>query len=287
MSGVGPLIRNISDTALWVAVYRARETDRPDAVFRDPFARRLAGERGEQIARSMPFSDRMSWAWAARTYLFDSFVSEQVQQGIDLVVNLAAGLDARPYRMTLPASLRWIEVDLPDILSYKEEILRDEKPVCSLERVALDLSDRTARQRVLEKLCEGASKALVITEGLILYLSAEEVGAMAQDLAGVPALHRWVLELASPGLLRMVQKSVNPQLGGSGASVKFGPEEGPLFFERYGWTPADVRSLLKTGARLKRLPFQFRLMALLPESKGKQGSRPWQAICLLKKQPAG
>lgn len=284
MSGTGPLIRNISDTALWVAVYRARETDRTDAVFRDPFARRLAGERGEQIAQSVSFGDEVAWTWAARTYLFDSFISEQVQQGIDLVVNLAAGLDARPYRMALPASLRWIEVDLPDILSYKEEILRDEKPVCSLERVALDLSDRTRRWPVLEKLCEGARKALVITEGLILYLSAEEVGALAQDLAAVPAFHRWVLDLVSPGLLRLAEKAVSPQLRESGASMKFGPAEGPLFFERYGWTPVDVRSLLKTGARLKRLPFRFRLMAFLPESQGKQGARPWQAICLLKKR---
>lgn len=49
-----PSIRHISDTALWAAVYRARETDRKDALFRDPFARRLAGERGEQIARANP-----------------------------------------------------------------------------------------------------------------------------------------------------------------------------------------------------------------------------------------
>ncbi|PYL21082.1 MAG: SAM-dependent methyltransferase, partial [Verrucomicrobia bacterium] len=45
----------MSDTARWVAVYRARETQRTDAVFRDPFARQLAGERGEQIAASMSF----------------------------------------------------------------------------------------------------------------------------------------------------------------------------------------------------------------------------------------
>jgi len=209
-------------------------------------------------------------------------IKEQIQQGVDLVVNLAAGLDARPYRMELPASLRWIEVDLPDILSYKAENLRNEKPVCLLERVPLDLSDRTARRRVFEKLSEGGKRALVVTEGLIVYLNAEEVGALAQDLAAVPAFHRWVFELISPGLLRMSQKIVNPQLDGSGASLKFGPEEGPLFFERYGWTPVDVRSLLKTAARLKRLPFQMRLMALLPESKGRQGSRPWQGICLLK-----
>jgi O-methyltransferase involved in polyketide biosynthesis len=40
-----PLVRNIADTARWVAWFRAQETLRPDAVFRDPLAARLAGER--------------------------------------------------------------------------------------------------------------------------------------------------------------------------------------------------------------------------------------------------
>jgi O-methyltransferase involved in polyketide biosynthesis len=53
MNESGPLIRNVSDTALWVAVYRARETDRPDAVFRDPYARRLAGARLKRLSFGM------------------------------------------------------------------------------------------------------------------------------------------------------------------------------------------------------------------------------------------
>ena len=117
MSPRAPLIRDISDTARWVAVYRARETDRPDALFRDPFARRLAGQRGEQIAAVMPFGDgKQAWPWVTRTYLFDQFITEQVAQGVDTVINLAAGLDARPYRLPLPAALRWVEVDLPELL---------------------------------------------------------------------------------------------------------------------------------------------------------------------------
>ena len=108
MGQTGPLIRNISDTARWAAVYRARESDRRDALFRDPFARRLAGTRGEQIAQSLPFSNRHTWSWVTRTYLFDQFITEQVQRGVDMVINLAAGLDARPYRMALPSSLKWM-----------------------------------------------------------------------------------------------------------------------------------------------------------------------------------
>jgi O-methyltransferase involved in polyketide biosynthesis len=62
-----PLIRNISDTARWAAVYRARESERKDALFRDPFARRLAGERGEQIAAKLPKGNRNTWSWVMRT----------------------------------------------------------------------------------------------------------------------------------------------------------------------------------------------------------------------------
>jgi O-methyltransferase involved in polyketide biosynthesis len=98
-------VRSISDTARWVAYFRARETERPDALFRDPFAERLAGVHGFQIANSLPDGNKHEWARTARTYLFDHFFSRAIQDGADLVVNLAAGLDARPYRMDLPSTL--------------------------------------------------------------------------------------------------------------------------------------------------------------------------------------
>jgi O-methyltransferase involved in polyketide biosynthesis len=63
-----------------------------------------------------------------RTYLFDRFIARQVRGGIDLVINLAAGLDARPCRMDLPEELRWVEIDLPQMVSYKTEILAGERP---------------------------------------------------------------------------------------------------------------------------------------------------------------
>jgi methyltransferase (TIGR00027 family) len=277
-----PLIRNISDTARWVAVYRARETDRPDAVFRDPFARRLAGERGEQIANSMPLGRDSDWSVATRTYLIDQFVVEQVREGVDMVVNLAAGLDSRPYRMQLPPSLRWIEVDLPEILEYKENILRDDKPVCALERFRLDVSNLQARRALFTQLGNQTKKALVITEGLIIYLAPGEVTTLAQDLAAPPSFRSWVLDIASPGLLRMLKKRMTAQLR-QAAPLKFAPDDGPDFFLRYGWKPADVRSLLKNAARLKRLPFFLRLIALLPESESSRRNRPWSGICLLSK----
>jgi methyltransferase (TIGR00027 family) len=280
MANREPLIRNISDTALWVAVYRARETERADALFRDPFARRLAGERGEQIAKDMQAGQRYEWPYIARTVRFDQIVTEQIKQGADLVINLAAGLDTRPYRMELPASLRWVEVDLPGIIDYKEEILAGERPRCALERVRLDLSDVAARRELFQRLGKSASKTLVLTEGLLTYLTREEVTALGHDLAAQPSFRDWAIDLCSPGLLKMLQDNLGA-LEKAGSPLKFGPEEGPDFFTTSGWKPVEVYSMLKTAARIGRLPLFLRLVALLPESNGRQGSRPWGAVCRL------
>jgi methyltransferase (TIGR00027 family) len=277
-------VRNISDTARWVAVYRANESDRPDALFHDPFARRLAGERGEQIAKSMRDGKGKNpdWSWTMRTVLMDQFIAAGIREGVDLVVNLAAGLDARPYRMDLPESLTWIEVDLSEILDYKEQILAAERPVCRLERVRLDLSQAKGRREVFEEWGARAKKALILTEGLLIYLTAEEVAALARDLASPPSFQHWIIDLVSPGLLRMLQKNWGKKLADAGAPLKFGPPEGPEFFTPCGWRPVEVRSMLHAAARAKRLPFFLKLVAMIPESRGPQRG-PWGGICLLER----
>jgi methyltransferase (TIGR00027 family) len=276
-----PLIRDISDTARWMAVYRARESERPDAIFRDPFARALAGDRGERIAAALPFGDENAWSFIARTYLFDRLVAKQVAQGCDLVLNLAAGLDTRPYRMDLPASLRWVEVDQPDLLDDKEKILSDAAPVCALERVRLDLSNADARRGLFNRIGRSAQQVLVISEGLLIYLMPGEVGELAKDLATPSSVQHWAVDICSPGLLAMMRERMADLVNEAGAPFLFAPAEGPPFFTAYGWTPIAVRSLMKTAAKLERLPLALRMFSMLPEPSGAQGSRPWSAVCLL------
>jgi hypothetical protein len=233
-------LRNVSDTALWVAVYRARETDQRDAVFRDPWARRLAGERGERIAAKLAPPGKQDWPFIARTWLFDRLIAREVEAGIDTVVDLAAGLDARPYRMELPPSLLWIDVDLPAMIDYKNEVLSEDRSRCQLERVALDISDR-------------------------------------------PAFRSWAIDLASPALLRVLNRQWGEQLGEASAPLKFAPHDGLAFFERRGWTVVDVRSVFKAAGQLKRLPPVLRLLAMLPEPKRAGPRTVWSEVCLLQR----
>ena len=275
-------VRGVSDTARWVAYFRARETERPDALFRDPYAERLAGEHGFQIANTLPDGNKHEWAWVARTYLFDQFLSRAIQDGADLVVNLAAGLDARPYRMDLPATLQWVEVDLPDIVSYKEEILGNEKPRCQLERISLDLSDVPARRELFAQLDARSTKVVVASEGLLIYFTSEEVASLAHDLAAGKHFQSWIIDLASPGQLRLMQHTMGKQLGEAGAALKFGPREGADFFAPHGWEAKEVQGLLKTAAHFNRPPVE--LLSLLPEPKGNPGNYPWTGVCRLQKR---
>src|SRR3954464_784567 len=101
------LIENVSDTALWVAVYRAMESARPDALFNDPYAERLAGERGHRVVAEMKGAKDSAWAMIVRTAVMDEIIMERVRgAGVDTVLNLAAGLDTRPWRLPLPPTLQ-------------------------------------------------------------------------------------------------------------------------------------------------------------------------------------
>ncbi len=275
-----PLIRNIADTARWVAIFRAEESERPDAIFHDPYARRLAGKRGEQIADAIEFMKKNSWSFVARTFLFDEYIKQHVELGYDMIINLAAGLDTRPYRMDLPASLKWVEVDFPEMISYKSTIMADEKPHCELQSIPLDLSEIKARFALFKQLGDRSHNALIVSEGLIGYLDEVEAGALAKDLAAQPSFKRWVLDLMSPGLLVMAQKEMGPFLKDANAPLKFAPKEGEGFFLRYGWKWLESKSKLKTAALLKRLSDEMMAFAAYPEPEGPKGDLPWTGACL-------
>lgn len=263
-----PSLRNVSDTALWVAVFRAQESERADPLFYDPYARALAGERGAEIAKQVGMP---GWPIVVRTVALDEMILKAVEEdGFDTVLNLAAGLDTRPYRLALPATLRWIEVDLPAMVEYKRVALKDAKCFCRLERHAVDLADGEARRALFTKVGAAADKVLVVTEGLLIYLDPEEVKTLAADLHQPPAFKRWLMDIASPSLLKMLARQgtttkENTLLQNDSVQFKFAPAEHVEFFRPFGWKPGEYRDTACEAKRLKRfeIPFLFKLMGTL------------------------
>jgi len=283
------MIRNVSDTARWVAWYRAEESDRPDALFHDPYARRLAGDRGAEIIRTLPGAGNLGWVMVVRTCLFDELILRLVGAGdVDTVVNLAAGFDTRPYRLALPADLRWIDVDLPPLLEEKQALLAGEQPRCRLESVPLDLADQDARVRFLARVAASSRSALVLSEGLLAYLAPEAVRELATALHEQPAFTSWILDLASPFILQQVMKRANRQLREGNAEMRFAPEEGEEFFRPSGWECVEFRLTGSEAHRLgreMRLAWLFRLlMRLTPTARRARIEKRYRAgVVLLKR----
>ena len=274
------LVSHVSDTARWVATYRAWETARPDALFRDPYAAQLAGERGAAIAQMMPKQARSGWPLVVRTKLIDDLVLQSITEGCDRVINLAAGLDTRPYRMKLPESLTWVEVDHAHIIEEKERVLAAERPVCKLLRRAADLSDPVARSSVIDEAIGESQCTLVISEGLVIYLDEDVVRALSADLFSRPVIRWWLLDLASPELRQMMMKTMGDEL--ASAPLKFAAPNGIAFFEALGWAVEDVSSLMRGAVKHRRLPWFLRPFGLLPDPNPRQlKNARWSAIVRL------
>ncbi|MBI1810117.1 MAG: class I SAM-dependent methyltransferase [Gemmatimonadetes bacterium] len=246
-------IGHISDTARWVAHYRAMETARADAIFRDPFAAALAGEHGERIMNSMRGGKRAAWAMIVRTKVFDEIILETIAtQGVDTVVNLAAGLCARPWRLPLSPSLRWVDVDFPEILAYKSGIIGDAPAHCRYEQQPTDLTDDSARAALFARLGAESKRALVVTEGLIIYLTPEQVGGLARGMRDTPSFGWWLTDLAHPRLLRMMNRSWARGAAKGNAKFQFAPAEGTAWFRSHGWRERAFHSAGDAARRLHR-----------------------------------
>lgn len=264
---------SVSETAHWIAAWRAKETQRKDRIFSDPFAERLAGRWLNDPPKGVP-----SWPMVTRTRLIDDLIESSVKEGVDRVLNLAAGLDTRPYRLDLPPSLQWIEADFPAMIALKERELSGEKPRCILRREAVDLADQTAFEAFLDKALEGAQRAFVLTEGLLVYLEEAQVVRFTKTLAARPQIQYWVIDVASPHILKRMQKRTARRLDEE-ARMKFAPKNGVAFYEALGWKARDVLSMFRAAGRFRRLPFPFWLFKNAPDPDPRNpGNRPWGAV---------
>jgi methyltransferase (TIGR00027 family) len=275
-------IQNVSDTALWIAAYRAQETETKDAAFKDHLARKLAGARGFEMIADTPHTEAMAFAMTVRTVAIDRLITSAIAGGVDTIVNLGAGLDTRPYRMAISPQLKWIEADFPSIIDYKNEVLADDHPNCNLQRLAVDLSKDDERKKLFQQIDLQAKKALVITEGVIGYLTNELAADLSKDLFSTPSFQYWIMDYAQgPMRKRKQTKDLYKKLVHS--PIVFDHAKPLLFFQQHGWKLCENRYILDESDSIgKKLPLDFPLnvlMKLLPGPLRKLGNETY-GYCL-------
>lgn len=220
---------------------------------------------------------------AIRTAAFDEMLMQAItNRGVRAVLNLGAGLDTRPYRLDLPPALRWVEADLPGIIAYKERMLEGERPRCQLKRSGVDLADGVALQNVLDEAAAGRS-TLVLSEGVLVYLAAENVADLASELAKRRAYRWWLTDMVGPLFLLWGARMAGRRLSAAGMPLRFAPPEGPDFFRSFGWQVAELRSAWLETRRLGREQLAMRLAWIASFGKRRERYRTVGSFVLMER----
>lgn len=179
-------------TAIGVAYARAEESQREDRLFEDPYAATfLDAAPGwvppSQTEPTLPPAGAIgvafAWHTAVRTKFYDEYLLTASDAGCRQVVLLAAGLDTRAFRMDWPAGTTVFEVDLPEVVDFKEKVLDElaAEPRCRRTVLAVDLREALPA-RLISAGFDPATPTAWLPEGLLIYLSPDEVRRMLSDV---------------------------------------------------------------------------------------------------------
>jgi methyltransferase (TIGR00027 family) len=190
---------SVGSTALFVATARALEAQKPDPLAVDPYAELfcravggpaadvLDGNAPDHNLKSADFGEHFVTYQGARTRYFDEYFGRAAAAGVRQVVILAAGLDSRAYRLDWPAGTTIFELDRPQVLDFKREVLarHGAQPRAERREVAVDLREDWP-QALRDSGFDAAKPSAWIAEGLLIYLPAsaqEQLFTGIDDLA--------------------------------------------------------------------------------------------------------
>jgi methyltransferase (TIGR00027 family) len=247
----------VGETARWMAAARARESRRPDRLFDDPFAARLAGPDGASLLtyfHPRHANDNGNPYLSIRTRWFDDFLTAAVTPGVQ-VVGLGAGLDTRAYRLNWPDGIVLFEVDQPAVLGYKAERLQDCTEHCDRRVVAADLAGEWATA-LTDAGFDPSRPSVWFAEGVLFYLPEPLADRVLRDTARLATPEsRIAADLIGTGIFRFrYMREFLSRLAEADSPWQFGTDDPAGFLRSCGWSDVAVTEPGHRGSSYGRWP---------------------------------
>lgn len=198
-------LRGVSETLLIPLAARALRARHDPENFSDPLSGEFLRLLGEELSRFERDRWNMAGGWA-RTFILDrELKSSLAKRHSTVVVNLGAGLCSRYWRLGAPRSIRWVDVDLPDVIDLKRRLIA----ACEAARIIPAsewtgiAGDVTKGDWIEETARADAEEVIIIAEGLLMYLPEVEVRRLLDRLVATYPGAQMYLEAWSPFVSRV------------------------------------------------------------------------------------
>ena len=257
-------VGSLALTARWMAAARARESGRGDRLFEDPFAEALAGEAGFSWLRMLDpsagmFAPGPGLYAVVRTRYFDEFLISALEESeARQVVILAAGMDARAFRMKWPSGTVLYELDLPEVLEFKEKHLEraEARSNCERRAIAADLRENSWLRLLAKAGYSAREPSVWLAEGFLLYLEEPDVHALLDGIASMTcARSRLGADTTNRDIfLAPAEFPLLETFAWMGAPLRFGDNDPESLLARHGWRARAIQPGDK-GASYGRWPY--------------------------------
>jgi methyltransferase (TIGR00027 family) len=249
-------------TSRWMAAARARESQRLDRLFDDPLAAALAGPEGfawlDELERAQPWGEPALYV-VVRTRFFDEFLLRATwEAGARQVVLLAAGMDARAFRLGWPPGTRLYELDRPEVIDAKDAVASGAgaHPTCERQTIGVDLEHPSWSDALLSAEYEAQEWSVWLAEGLLFYMTEAATRELLRGASVLAAPHSQLgADLVNRDLLSSpVMWPLLEVLSRRGAPGRFGTNDPEPLFAEHGWE-AEVTQPGEREANYGRWPY--------------------------------
>ena len=248
---------DVARTALMVAAYRAKESNRPNRLFYDPLSSVLAGPKALKAAATRHRDDKYPYL-AIRTRFFDDWLEKMLGSAYQQVVFLAAGMDTRAFRLKWPDAVQLWEIDRREVLALKQARFSavQAKAACVRIPVAADLSTSEWPNTLVRHGFRSGAPSVWLAEGLFMYLPSSAVSQILCSVAAIaPAGSQFGAEVFSEDFLHDDRNRTYLEAAAArGTPWLFGCNEPEEFFVRCGWRTDMITGPGGEGADFGRWP---------------------------------
>ncbi len=234
-------MKPISKTAFYCCGVRMLDAESDNPVCNDVYAKLFMNEEGRRILDAFKDEASPNAANVARHRIIDDLLSREIAASDDLrVVIIGAGFDSRAFRLK---GGKWLELDEPHVIEYKNERLPAADAENELRRIPIDFSTDSLEEKL--SAFAGSSPVVIVIEGVFGYLEEKAIVELLQKLRRLFPHHKLMCDLTSRSFSEKYSQKMREKLGGLGATLKFAAAKPEKIFLENGYSRAEKISIIE------------------------------------------